>query len=368
MSEIARAAGVSPAVISRVTNGDPSLRIREETRERVLRTVKRYDYAPNTAAKSLRTAETGLLALVVHDLSNPLHSEIASGARQEADRRNKSVILGEAMEMGQGLGRIEELIAGGGVDGLILQGTGSDHDRALARAARRWMPTILLQSGEIRGNATLIRLADTKAGLTATECLLELGHRKIGYLGVADSLPFSADRRKGWEAAMRKAGISPRERWSANAGSTFATGACGAANLIRSAPELTGIVVANVAAAVGALAKLTDLGRRVPENCVACRNPRFRDGAIRPSGTHRGSDAAQGTRGGRGFRLLRPEGTGASGDPRIGSQAGYHLARQRWCGPAMMRPGLQGFALPPYAAVRAGGDGCPGRGVTPCPA
>ena len=266
MSEIARAAGVSPAVISRVTNGDPSLRIREETRERVLRTVKRYDYAPNTAAKSLRTAETGLLALVVHDLSNPLHSEIASGARQEADRLKKSVILGEAMEMGQGLGRIEELIAGGGVDGLILQGTESDHDRALARAARRWMPTVLLQSGEIRGNATLIRLADAKAGLMATECLLGLGHRRIGYLGVADSLPFSADRRTGWEAAMEKAGIAPGKHWSANAGSAFATGACGAAQLLRSAPELTGIVVANVAAAVGALATLTDLGRRVPED------------------------------------------------------------------------------------------------------
>ena len=266
MTEIARAAGVSPAVISRVTNGDPSLRIREETRQRVLRTVKRYDYAPNTAAKSLRTAETGLLALVVHDLSNPLHAEIASGARQEADRLKKSVILGEAMEMGAGLGRIEELIAGGGVDGLILQGTGSDHDRALARAARRRMPTILLQSGEIRGNATRIRLADAKAGRMATECLLASGHRRIGYLGVADSLPFSADRRKGWEAAMRKATIAPQDHWRSNAGSAFATGAGGAAELIRSAPELTGIVVANVAAAIGVLATLTDLGRRVPED------------------------------------------------------------------------------------------------------
>lgn len=266
MSDIARAAGVSPAVISRVANRDPSLRIREETRQRVLRTIQRYDYAPNAAAKSLRTAETGLLALVLHDLSNPLHSEIASGARQEADRLMKSLILGEAMEIGDGLRRIEELVAGGGVDGLILQGAGSDHDRALARAARRWMPTVLLQSGEARGNATVIRLADERAGRMATTCLLELGHRSIGCLGVADSLPFSADRRMGWEAAMRDAGVSPPEHWHANAGFAFATGADAAAELLQAAPEITGLVIANVAAAVGALTALADLGRRVPED------------------------------------------------------------------------------------------------------
>ena len=266
MFEIAEAAGVSPAVVSRVSNGDPSLRIREETRERVLRTIQRYDYAPNTAAKSLRTAETGLLALVVHDLSNPLHAEIASGARREADRFKKSLLLGEAMEMGDGLGRIEELIAGGGVDGLILQGAGSEHDRALARAARRWMPTVLLQSGETRGNATLLRLEDETAGRMATECLLELGHRRIGCLSVARGLPFSDDRRRGWEAALRNVGVLPEKRWQMDAGSAFGTGAWAAAQLLRRAPEVTGLVVASVKAGVGALAALADLGRRVPED------------------------------------------------------------------------------------------------------
>ncbi len=168
--------------------------------------------------------------------------------------------------MGEGLRRIEELVAGGGVDGLILQGAGSDHDRALARAARRWIPTVLLQSGEARGNATVIRLADERAGRMATTCLLELGHRRIGCLGVADGLPFSADRRMGWEAAMQNAGVAPPEHWHANAGFAFASGADAAVELLQVAPEITGLVVANVAAAVGALAALADLGRHVPED------------------------------------------------------------------------------------------------------
>lgn len=266
MSQIARAAGVSPAVISRVANGDPSLRIRKETRERVLGVIRKYDYAPNAAAKSLRKAETGLLALVVHDLSNPLHSEILSGARQEADRREKSVLFGEAMEMGNGLGRIEELIAGGGVDGLILQGAGCEHDRALASAARRLMPTVLLQSGEARGNATLARLPDERAGRMATEYLLEVGHRRIAFLGVAEDLPFSVHRCQGWKTAMSRAGLKVQGHWFDEAGSSFAPGARAAARMVRAAPEITGLVVANVAAAIGALAALSDLGQHVPDD------------------------------------------------------------------------------------------------------
>ncbi len=266
ITDIARAAGVSTAVISRVVNEDPSLRIRETTRQRVLDAVRRHDYAPNAAAKSLRTAQTDLLALVVHDLSNPLHAEIAAGARREAERSGKSLLLGEAREMGDGPGRLEELVAGGGVDGLILQGEGSDLDRALERAAPGWMPTVLLQSGSPKGHATLVRLEDEKAGRLATERLLELGHRRIGFLGVASGQPFSDDRRRGWENALRAAGIEPRESWFGDAGSSYAAGREAADELLRSARGVTALAVANVASAIGALSLIADRGLRVPED------------------------------------------------------------------------------------------------------
>ena len=146
--ETARAAGVSPAVISRISNGDRTLRVSAATRQRVLNVIEKLDYSPNFAAKSLRSAKSGLVALVVHDVANPLYTEIVSGAQRAAAILGKSVILIEAKGSGSGLARLEEMIGGNGIDALILQGAGTDKDRALAQAARRWMPTVLLQSGE----------------------------------------------------------------------------------------------------------------------------------------------------------------------------------------------------------------------------
>ncbi len=264
ISDIAKAANVSPAVVSRIVNNDTTLRVSTETRARVQAIIEKLDYAPNAAARSLRSAQSGLLALVVHDLTNPVYSEIVSGAQVAAARWRKAVLLGEVADLGTGLQRIEDLIGGGGVDGIILQGAGTEMDRALARAARRRMPIVLLQSGDVK-DATLIRFDDVGAARMATRHLVELGHRNIGFLGVDDQLEFSRDRRDGWTGAMAESGLSVHPDWSEDSGNSYEAGFRAAAVLMARAPELTAIVVANVVAAVGAMACLQDMGRRIPE-------------------------------------------------------------------------------------------------------
>lgn len=262
-SEIAKAAGVSPAVVSRIVNQDSSLRVSAETRSRVLKLIDEMDYAPNTAARSLKSSKAGALALVVHDLTSPVYAEIVVGAQRAAARHGKALLLGEATDLGDGRSPMEGLIGGGGVDGLILQGAGTEMDRALARAARRSVPIVLLQSGDAKG-ATLIRMEDEKAARLATEHLLSLGHGRIGFLGVSTGLRFSDGRRAGWLEAMQHVSIEPDAAWCGVGGNTYAQGAEAIEAMLAAAPDLTAIVVANVVAAIGALSRLHDLGRRVP--------------------------------------------------------------------------------------------------------
>ncbi len=264
-SEIAKAAGVSPAVVSRIVNRDETLRVSEETRARVLKVIEERDYAPNAAARSLKSARAGVVALVVHDLTNPVYAEIIAGAQKAAARHGKALLLGEAADLGDGQSQMEDLIGGGGVDGLILQGAGTEMDRALARAARRAMPTVLLQSGDAK-TATLVRMDDEEAGRIATRHLLELGHRDIGFLDVSGGLAFSQGRASGWREAMTAAGIEPATDWIGHGGNSFADGAKGIARLLEAAPQLTAVVVGNVVAAVGATAALHDRGCRLPED------------------------------------------------------------------------------------------------------
>lgn len=265
ISDIARAANVSPAVVSRLVNGDSSLRVGAETRSRVLRVIAEMDYAPNAAARSLRSARTGLIALVMHNVTNPAYAEIITGAQHAAAEHGMAVLLGEALDNRGGLKTVNDLIGGGGVDGLILQGAGAATDRSLARAARRRMPTVLLQSGEAE-TATLLSLPDAEAARIATEHLIGLGHRRIGCIGTVDGLPFTENRKTGWREALARRGISAPPGWYVAAGSDLDAGAAGARRLLESGPEITAVVVCNVVAAIGAMAGFHDAGVTVPED------------------------------------------------------------------------------------------------------
>ena len=129
-------AGVSPAVVSRIVNNDETLRVSAETRARVLKVIEETDYSPNIAARTLKAAKTGIIALVVHDLTSSVYSEIIAGAYAAAHAFGKTVLVGEAGALARGQSHLGAWISGGGVDAVILQGAGTDTDRTLARAAR----------------------------------------------------------------------------------------------------------------------------------------------------------------------------------------------------------------------------------------
>ena len=264
-ADIAKAAGVSPAIVSRIVNGDSTLRVSQATRERVLRLIEELDYSPNVAARTLKAASTGVIALVVHDLTNSVYAEIITGAQEAALMHDKTVLVGEANEQAAGRSHLEELVAGRGIDGVILQGAGTRFDRTLERAARHGVPTVLLQAGDPARNV-VVQLDDEAAGRVATQHLIDLGHRQIGYVGVDSTLLFSRGRLVGWRHALTAAGIDPDPRWVFDGGNKFDTGGNAVRKLVSAHPELTALVVANVAASIGVLASLHDMGRSVPDD------------------------------------------------------------------------------------------------------
>jgi LacI family transcriptional regulator len=65
-------AGVSPAVVSRIVNQDPTLRVRAATREAVESAIAMLDYTPHSSARALRNAQTGLLGFALHSVNDPI--------------------------------------------------------------------------------------------------------------------------------------------------------------------------------------------------------------------------------------------------------------------------------------------------------
>jgi LacI family transcriptional regulator len=72
IKEVAKRAGVDPSTVSRVINNDPKLSVREETRLRVLATIRELGYQPNSIARNLRLNTSGAIGMLVPDITNPL--------------------------------------------------------------------------------------------------------------------------------------------------------------------------------------------------------------------------------------------------------------------------------------------------------
>lgn len=265
IADIAKAAGVSNTVVSRVMNRDATLRIAEETRKRVLKTAEDLDYAPNSAASSLRSAQSGLIAMVVHDVTNPVYSEILNGAQHKATFLGQAIVISETSALDDRASRLLRLIGGGGVDGLILQADSGVSKLAIARAEKKKIPMVLLQT-ELDTEATLLTLPDKAATELATRHLIELGHSKIGCLATREGLTYSQDRIAGWTSAMHAAGLKIDDSLLEFSDSIIDGGYVMAGKLLAAIPNLTGLVCCNTVSAIGALEVALQMGFSVPEN------------------------------------------------------------------------------------------------------
>ncbi|HEX6444652.1 MAG TPA: LacI family DNA-binding transcriptional regulator [Streptosporangiales bacterium] len=230
LADVAARARVDPSVVSKVVSGDGALRIRPETRRRVLAAVRETGYRPNALARSLRSARAGILGLFVPDFTDPGHARIVEGAEAAAAESGMLLVTGGAG--GRGLRHYADLLGPGRVDGILLvrDGTGSGVPGELTRLGTPWL-VLELGGGQARRRVVL---DDDRADALAVEHLVSLGHRRIAHLPVRRT----GATREGGMAAMR--------------------------TVLRRPARPTGVIVPDVASAVGALDAVRAAGLTVP--------------------------------------------------------------------------------------------------------
>jgi LacI family transcriptional regulator len=263
ITAVAERAGVTPAVVSRVLNADPTLQVRAETRERVLAAARELDYTPSHAARALRHQRTGALGLAVHDVANPLYGEIILGAQRAAAKTGHVLLLADIDGLARGDETFRRTVHGGAIDGLLLQRAGTASDRKVITTASTRIPTVLLNDRS--ATHASVALDDAAGTRTATQHLLDLGHTRIGHLRVGGTQR-SGQRVRGWREALARAGAEPDPRWLVDGGHTVESGLAGMRRLLAGADLPTAVVVGNVLAAIGALTAAREAGLRVPED------------------------------------------------------------------------------------------------------
>lgn len=257
IGDVASAAGVSRATVSRVLNGrstvDPALIARVEA------VIDELDYRPSETARNLSLGRTNTVAVVVPDLGNPMFQAILRGATLAAAADGYQVLVADTQEKPD-LERRAALDARRRCDALLLCAPRMPDDD-LAEVLRNARPLTLVNR-HVDGAAVPQLAMDYRhaVGIVADH-LAALGHRRIVYLGGPIASASNVLRLEGLDAAeKRHPGLTIERR---EVGATLDAG-WDAADAVL-AGDATAVIAFNDLVAIGVLSRLDDLSIAVPE-------------------------------------------------------------------------------------------------------
>jgi DNA-binding LacI/PurR family transcriptional regulator len=263
MQDVAQAAGVSMMTVSRVVNNKDD--VSPATRDRVLEVIQQLNYRPSSIARGLVTQRTGALGVVVPDIANPFFSSIVRIAEEEAYAKGYSVFLGNTNEEPERELAVLQSLEDNFVDGLILCSSRLEDDR-LAEVLDRFPSAVLVFRDRKNADVGSITLDDVHGGEEAVRHLAASGHRNIGLISGPVVSMSTAGRLRGYQKALRQAGLPLNENWVRHCPPVVESGYEYGKELLQEYPEITALFCHNDLVAVGVLHACAELGRRVPED------------------------------------------------------------------------------------------------------
>jgi len=259
IGHVAVAAGVSVATVSR-TLQLPEI-VAEETRRRVHEAIRHIGFTPNAQARTLRTARTNLIIALVPDIANSFSSEVIRGIEQAAREHGYSVLLGDTQYSLSREQTYADMIAARQADGII---TLLPHVPKLLIDGR--FPVVSACECVEDRAITCIGVDNARSATIAVDHLLTLGHRRIALIAGPPSSPLSADRRHGYEAALRAAGARSGAALMASGDFSAESGRSAVEELLARKERFTALFCSNDEMAIGAIRGLKAHGLRVPED------------------------------------------------------------------------------------------------------
>lgn len=268
LEDVARQAGVSKATVSAVINGRGS--IGAATRQRVLELVEQLNYRHGGALRGATVSADGCIGLVIREINNPYHVEIAAGARKQAEESGYGLLVTSSAAEYQTERKVVERLQSKDLDGLII--TPVLHESAdlsyLFELKRRSFPFVLLAA--IWGvQASLVDVDNIEASRRAVAYLLQEGHSRIAHFAGPRFSMHSQERMEGVRRAFSESHLVFTPQVIVPAGSTVEDGYRAGVELFRGRPREslpTAITCYNDLVALGLHRALTELDIAVPDD------------------------------------------------------------------------------------------------------
>ena len=267
LRELASRVGVHPSTVSRVVNGDPTVRISDATRSRILELAAETNYRPNRLARSLKLQRTGIIGMVIPDITNPLFAALFQAVEAAAAASSYHVILCNTDESAERLEWHLATLSEGHVDGLVIT-TATVVDPVVDAVHASGLPYVLLHRRRDAAEDSFLVPDDQQAARLAVEHLAGLGHRRIALVGGSGRVSRGAARAAGFTAAVEACGGTPYTWFPDPGGIDEQAGEQAFAHFQTFPPaeRPTGYFAANDLAAMGIIAAARRAGLDVPRD------------------------------------------------------------------------------------------------------
>ncbi|SFR40757.1 LacI family DNA-binding transcriptional regulator [Litoreibacter janthinus] len=256
LGTVAKEAGVSIPTVSQVLRGTG--RISEKTRDRVLKAAKTLHYVPDQRAAAMRSGENREIGFVINQLSNPFNAEVISGVVDLLEAEGYLVSILDTRDDADRQTRHLEAFIRHGRGGLIWVPALATPDETFNLLAAHRIPTVTFLRN-VRADFDHVGIRNAEATATATRHLLELGHRKIAYLGGTEMTLVRRDRIAGYQKALSDSDMGAGVIWDSE--DNKLAGLEALLSLRRTHPEITAVVCNGDMVALGACLALQRAGQ-----------------------------------------------------------------------------------------------------------
>lgn len=267
IGDVASRARVAPTTVSRVLNGGY---VSADVRSRVEKVIKSLGYVPSPTARSLKYGRKGCIGVVVESVHGPWFMGLLSGMEEELTKRRISVLLGGLVARGRyDSSTVASWISERRIDGLVFARYTRKERDLLAAAQAAQIPMTFICPDETEELRYVARCRNFEAGRAIGGHLVELGHRRVAFVGGPEASIDAQDRLRGLKSALDEAGLGIKSE-DVSFGPTYEAeaGANAAREHLRrpAGSRPTASVVGNDAMAIGFMRELLKAGLRIPED------------------------------------------------------------------------------------------------------
>lgn len=200
INDVARAAGVSKATVSRVLNNKEI--VSDNTKEKVYAAIEKLQYQPNLIGRMLRTSETQKVLVLLPDIANSFFSTVIRGISAQAQEYGYTVMTGMTRSSLQKEESYIELLENRVIEGIILLSSNMDAERITELSKRR--PIVQCSEYVVESDTSGVYINNEQAAYEAVSHLIELNHTNIGFIGSDRPYRSGIDRENGFIKAMRE--------------------------------------------------------------------------------------------------------------------------------------------------------------------